>query len=131
MRANEEKQKEVLGETLDGGESDADVYPLRVWQPTQGNKDPRMRRECTVRAAADELSATPTLPWRISTESADVHAYDLPSHHCAFRSCSFECESLEDLQNHLWQAHAHALLSVPASLTHGITATFKLYTKPT
>ena len=43
-------------------ESDTDVYPLCVWQPRHGNKDPRMERECDIRTAADLLSKTPTLP---------------------------------------------------------------------
>ena len=70
-------------------ESDTDVYPLYVWQPRHGNKDPRMERECAIRTAADLLSRTPTLPWNISTENATRQAYDLPSYHCAFCACSF------------------------------------------
>ena len=114
VRVNKEKQKEVPKETQDTDESDTDVYPLRVWQQTHGNKDPRIGRECAIRTAADLLSETPTLPWNISAESADARAYDLPSHHCAFRGCFFECESPEKLQDHLLQEHAHALSSVPA-----------------
>ena len=90
-----------------------DVYPLRVWQPTHGNRDPRIKRECTIRTAADLLTETPTLPSRRNGNRADVHAYDLRSHHCAFRGCFFECESAKDLENHLLQEHPHALLSVP------------------
>ena len=102
---------EQLEET---NESDTDVYPLYVWQPRHGNKDPRMERECAIRTAADLLSRTPTLPWNISAENARRQAYDLPSYHCAFCACSFVCQTSEELQSHLWNKHASALLAVSA-----------------
>eukprot|EP00435_Cladocopium_sp_Y103_P047972 s3508_g14.t1 len=130
-RANEEKNEEDLKETENADESDTDVYPLRVWQPTQGNKDPRMRRERAIRIAAESLSETPTLPRNISADRAAMRAYDLPNYHCAFRECYFVCETPEELQSHLWQKHASALLSVDMhpratylSATHTVYQTY-------
>jgi len=86
-----------------------DIYPLRLWKPSQGNKDPRAAYDFAMQDAAALLSDKPTLPERLHAATDPEMAYDLPDYHCAFRSCGFECATQAALAEHVAQHHAIAL----------------------
>ena len=95
---------------LQGTSTDAeDIYPLRLWKPSQGNKDPRAAYDSAMQDVTALLSDKPTLPERLRAATDPEMAYDLPDYHCAFRSCGFECATLAVLAEHVAQHHATAL----------------------
>jgi len=52
--------------SLQGASTNAeDIYPLRLWKPSQGNKDPRAAYDFAMQDAAALLSDKPTLPERL------------------------------------------------------------------
>ena len=93
----------------DAGTDADDIYPLRLWTPSQGNKDPRAAYDLAMQDAAALLSDKPTLPERLHAATDPEMAYDLPDYHCAFRSCGFECATQAALAEHVAQHHAIAL----------------------
>ena len=93
----------------DAGTDADDIYPLRLWTPSQGNKDPRAAYDLAMENAAALLSDKPTLPERLHAATDPEMAYDLPDYHCAFRSCGFECATQAALAEHVAQHHATAL----------------------
>ena len=96
--------------SLQGASTNAeDIYPLRLWKPSQGNKDPRAAYDFAMQDAAALLSDKPTLPERLHAATDPEMAYDLPDYHCAFRGCGFECATHAALAEHVAQHHATAL----------------------
>ena len=96
--------------SLHGASTNAeDIYPLRLWKPSQGNKDPRAAYDFAMQDAVALLSDKPTLPERLHAATDPEMAYDLPDYHCAFRSCGFECATQAALAEHVAQHHATAL----------------------
>jgi hypothetical protein len=90
----------------------ADIYFLRLWKPSQGNQDPRAVHDAAKHEAAALLSDKPTLPQRFSAACDPGKAYDLPNFHCAFRDCTYECATEQELAEHISDQHAHALRAV-------------------
>ena len=97
------------GSLQDASINAEDIYPLRLWKPSQGNEDPRAAYDFAMQDAAALLSDKPTLPERLHVATNPEMAYDLPDYHCAFRSCGFECATQATLAEHVAQRHAAAL----------------------
>ena len=96
-----------------GAGTDADdIYPLRLWKPSQGNKDPRAAYDFAMQDAAALLSDKPTLPEHLHAANDPEMAYDLLDYHCASRSCGFKCATQAALAEHAAQHHAAALYNL-------------------
>ena len=107
-----------------------DIYPLRLWKPSQGNKDPRTTYDFAMQDAAALLSDKPTLPERLHAATDPEMAYNLPDYHCAFRSCGFECATQAALAEHIALHHATALHDLAlrwSSQVGPAQATFQAY----
>ena len=117
--------------SLHGASTDAeDIYPLRLWKPSQGNKDPRAAYDFAMQDATALLSDKPTLPERLHAATDPEMAYDLPDYHCAFRSCGFECATQATLAEHVAQHHATALHDLALRWSSQVApaqATFQAY----
>ena len=107
-----------------------DIYPLRLWKPSQGNKDPRAAYDFAMQDATALLSEKPTVPERLHAATDLEMAYDLPDYHCAFRSCGFECATQAALAEHVAQHHTTALHDLAlrwSSQVGPAQATFQAY----